>query len=257
MTPDGTPAPTPTTTDLFLDGRLTIHQPAEGYRAGMDALVLGAAVAGLQAGTVADVGCGVGTAMLVAASLSPDIRLTGLERDAAAAALARRNVEANTLGARAKVIEADVLALPNELHGQFDLVFSNPPFFDDLSSIRPPGAARMDAWVAGAPLADWLKAMLKLAAPKGQLLVLHRAERLGEILAWLPGRAGDVRVYPLRPTADQPAKRVLVVARKGSRAPLRLLMGLDLHPVNAGDGRFTPEAEAVFAGGQLPGWPDG
>lgn len=256
MAPDSTPVAVPTTEDLFLDGRLTIHQPAEGYRAGMDALVLGAAVAGLGAATAADVGCGVGTAMLAAATLSPATAFTGIELDADAAVLARRNVDCNRLEGRVRVVEADALTPTPELVGGFDLVFSNPPFFDDLRAIRAPAQARIKAWVAGVPLEVWLKAMVRLAAPKGQLLVLHRAERLGEILAWLPGRAGDVRVYPLRPAADQPAKRVLVLARKGSRAPLRLLKGLDLHPVQPdGAGRFTPEAAAVFAGGLLPGWP--
>lgn len=257
MEPDSTPTAPATTHDLFLDGRLAIHQPAEGYRAGMDALVLGAAVAGLEAARAADVGCGVGTAMLAAATLAPATCFTGIEREPGAAALARRNVGANALEGRVRVIEADALLPAPELAGSFDLVFSNPPFFDDLRAIRPPAQARMAAWVAGVPLEDWLKAMFKLAAPKGRVLVLHRADRLGEILAWLPGRAGDVRVYPLRPAADQPAKRVLVLARKGSRAPLSLLKGLDLHPSEAGAGRFTPEAEAVFAGGRLPGWPDG
>ncbi len=257
MEPDSTPTAPATTHDLFLDGRLAIHQPAEGYRAGMDALVLGAAVAGLEAAKAADVGCGVGTAMLAAATLAPATCFTGIEREPGAAALARRNVGANALEGRVRVIEADALLPAPELAGSFDLVFSNPPFFDDLRAIRPPAQARMAAWVAGVPLEDWLKAMFKLAAPKGRVLVLHRADRLGEILAWLPGRAGDVRVYPLRPAADQPAKRVLVLARKGSRAPLSLLKGLDLHPSEAGAGRFTPEAEAVFAGGRLPGWPDG
>lgn len=255
MEPDSSPVTPATTQDLFLDGRLTIHQPADGYRAGMDALVLGAAAAGLEAATAADVGCGVGTAMLAAATLAPATCFTGIEREAGAAALARRNVGANALDARVRVVEADALLPAPELAGSFDLVFSNPPFFDDLRAIRPPAQARMAAWVAGVPLEDWLKAMLKLAAPKGQLLLLHRAERLGEILAWLPGRAGDVRVYPLRPAADLPAKRVLVLARKGSRAPLRLLKGLDLHPADSGGGRFSPEADGVFAGARLPGWP--
>ena len=45
---------------------------------------------------------------------------------------------------------------------------------------------------------------------------------------------------------DAPAIRVLVRARKGSRAPLALLPGLML---NDADGKPTAEAEAILRGG--------
>lgn len=52
------------TTDGFLNGALQIEQPATGFRAGSDAVLLAAAVAAATATgklNVLDVGCGVGT----------------------------------------------------------------------------------------------------------------------------------------------------------------------------------------------------
>ena len=42
------------------------------------------------------------------------------------------------------------------------------------------------------------------------------------------------------------AKRVILQARKGSRAPMDLLPGLALHDA---EGRYTPEAEAILRDG--------
>lgn len=243
-----------TTDDAFIGGRLILRQARKGYRAGMDALLLAAAVSALSFRKGLDAGCGVGGAMLTAASLiDHDGRLTGLEKDAAAAALAAYNVEANELAGRVNVFNGDILTPPAAMLGAFDLVFSNPPFFDDDSAIRPPSEERTAAWIAGVPLEAWIKAMAKLCAPKGHLLVLHRADRLGDILSALEGRAGDAVIYPVRPRAGEAAKRVIICAKVGSRAPMRLLKGLDLHP-QSGEGRFTPEAEAVFTGATLPGF---
>jgi len=58
-------------------------------------------------------------------------------------------------------------------------------------------------------------------------------------------RCGGVRVFPLWPRAGQAARRVIVRARKGGRAPLVLAPGLVLH---GPDGRYTEAAEAVLRG---------
>ena len=50
-------------------------------------------------------------------------------------------------------------------------------------------------------------------------------------------------VLPLWPKAGRPAKRVIVHARKGLAAPLRLAPGLILHRP---DDRYTAEADAVL-----------
>jgi tRNA1(Val) A37 N6-methylase TrmN6 len=42
------------------------------------------------------------------------------------------------------------------------------------------------------------------------------------------------------------AKRVILLARKGSRAPFALLPGLVLHEA---DGRYTAETDAILRGG--------
>jgi tRNA1(Val) A37 N6-methylase TrmN6 len=81
---------------------------------------------------------------------------------------------------------------------------------------------------------------------------VHRSDRLADILALLSDGAGSVRIRPIQPFADQPAKRVLVRAFKGGRAPLVLLPPLVLHARNGA--KHTPEAEAILRGEATLAW---
>jgi tRNA1(Val) A37 N6-methylase TrmN6 len=78
--------------------------------------------------------------------------------------------------------------------------------------------------------------------------MIHRADRLDEILARLLPGAGEMVVFPLWPGSDAPAKRVLVRARKGVQTPLRLAAGLTLHAEGA---KYSAEADAVLRGAAL------
>jgi tRNA1Val (adenine37-N6)-methyltransferase len=241
-----------TTHDIFLKGRLTIEQPKQGFRSGSDAVLLAAAAAAFPFKNAIEAGCGAGAALLSVQSLCAAQfgRLAGLEKDESMAALANKNVQANGFIANIDIFMGDVLAPPRSLAGKFDLVFSNPPFFDDDGAIRAPSPMRQTAYVLGAPLEDWIKGMLSLAAPKGRIVIIHRAERLADILDALKGKAGDIGVCPVRSRAGEIAKRVIVSALKGSRAPMRLLPGIDMHPAT-GEGRFSPAYEAICDGGVL------
>lgn len=235
-----------TTEDRFLDGRLVIRQSAAGYRAGMDAVLLAAAVA--PAETLLEAGCGPGVALLSTALRLPDARLTGVERDAAAAALARDNVEANGLAARVAIVEADVFANVPAVYGG---IFLNPPFAEPGEGSAPK-AARRGAHVTEHGLAAWVALLSNHLGGGGVLTMIHRADKLAAILAAMDGRLGAATVYPVRPRADAPASRVLVRGVKGSRAPLTLLRGLDLHDDTGA--KHTPEAEAILRGRAAVDW---
>jgi len=231
--------------DGFLDGRLRLLQPARGYRAGMDAMLLAAAVEAGEGMHLLEAGCGAGAALLAAAWRSPGVRFTGLEREAAMAALARRNAALNGLEGRVAVVEADLFA--TAAPQVFDGVYCNPPF-DVEGEARPPASGKRHAYLSEAGVEGWVRALADRLRGGAALTLIHRAERLGEILAALEGRLGGVEVLPVFPRAGEAAKRVLVRARKGSRAPLRLLGGLALHDAAGG---HSPAAAAIWAGGAL------
>src|SRR5476649_1584431 len=92
--------PTPVTEDHILGGKVTLRQPAKGYRAGLDAALLAAACDARPGDVVLDAGCGVGAVMLAAAVRRLGARFVGIERDAKTLTLARANIAANELTLR-------------------------------------------------------------------------------------------------------------------------------------------------------------
>jgi tRNA1(Val) A37 N6-methylase TrmN6 len=238
------------TEDAILGGRLRVRQPARGYRVNVDTILLAAAVEAPPGARLLEAGCGVGAALLAVAARSGNARFVGLERDQNIAALARENVALNAMTAHVDIITGDVLER-NANFGVFDGVFFNPPF-DREGDGRPPAEARRAAHVADAPVDAWIAALADRLRGGAALTFIHRAAKLAEIMSALEGRLGGVEIMPVRPTAASPAKRLIVRARKGSRAPLRLLKGLDLH--DASGAKHTLEAEAILRGDQTLDW---
>ena len=126
-----------TTFDALFGGALALEQSKDGYRFGIDSVLLGAGAP--DADTMLDGGCGVGVVGLCALHLQPDARLQAVETQPQLAALAERNVERAGLGHRARVIVADLRSV--EL-APVDLVLLNPPFFPVRSGRRNPDPER-------------------------------------------------------------------------------------------------------------------
>ncbi len=226
---------------------MQLCQPAKGYRAAIDPVLLAAAVPARSGERVLDLGCGVGAAALCLLTRVPGVEAAGLELQGPLARLAAANAELNGLDRRFAVFEGDILRPPSALAaGGFDRVMLNPPYLAAGANRPPSGSPRALATHEGAAtLVDWLEAAHSLLKPKGELVAIHRADRLDALLAGLEGRAAGIRIFPLWPAAGKPAKRVLVAARKAAAAPLVLAAGLVLHEP---DGGFTPQAEAVLRG---------
>jgi release factor glutamine methyltransferase len=76
-----------------------------------------------DAARIVDVGTGSGCIAITLALARPRARLIGVDRSAAALAVARENAE--RLGARVEWVESDLLAA---VAGPFDVIVSNPPY---------------------------------------------------------------------------------------------------------------------------------
>jgi len=245
------------TVDGFLGGRLAIAQPASGYRAAADPVLLAAAVPARAGQAVLELGCGAGVASLCLGWRVAGLRLAGLELQPAYAALARRNAAANRQDL--EVWEGDLAAMPAALRSRdFDHVMANPPYFGAGSGTPARDPGREAAQREATPLAEWIGAGLRRLRPGGRLTLIQSAERLPEILCALGPGAGGVTVLPVAPRAGRPAGRIIVAARKGGRAPFRLLAPFILHegPAHLCDGDdSTAAARAVLReGGALPGF---
>lgn len=251
---DAVPKSSPGEVGQLFRGALRLVQPASGHRAGTDAVLLAAACpAGAR--RVVDLGCGVGTVGLRAAQITGgDVRL--VDNSPEILAFCAENIALNCLGTRVSAVAADCLAKgfpasETGLANWADVVLTNPPFDDAATVRRSPDPLKAAAHVLMGALDGWVRAALKCLAPKGDLVMIHRADALAPILAALAGRFGGVRLRFVHPRAGAPAHRLLVRAQKGSRAPLSVLPPLVLHGAS---GAFLDEAAALHEGSAALSW---
>ena len=246
-----------TTEDLFLGDKIAVRQPAKGYRAGTDAVLLAATIGEGFSGSVLDAGSGVGTVGLCVAARLPGAGVVMVEREPELVALARANISRNGFGGRVSVVEADVTRVGSAFDATgivsetFDRVLANPPFHDSGAGTRPPSLLKAGSHQMPRDALDaWARFMSRMAAPGGVATIIHKAETLPRVLAAFEGRFGAIGVLPVLAREGENAIRVIVSGTKGSRAPMRLRPPLVLH---TSEQAFRPEIEAVFRyGAALP-----
>jgi tRNA1(Val) A37 N6-methylase TrmN6 len=227
------------TEDTLLGGRVRLMQPKRGYRVAVDAVLLAAAATPVAGAKVLDLGAGVGAVGLCLAARVANCTILGIEVQPALAELAERNAQANGWADRVQTIVHD-LARPLPDIGSFDEVVTNPPYLAAAVADPSPDPVKALATVeSSADLARWLVVATGTLKPAGRLTMVHRSDRLEEIVDGL-GRLGwgDITVKRLPPAA-----RVLVRARRADTLRRTESPPLTLHRP---DGSYTNEAEAIL-----------
>lgn len=240
--------------DGFLDGRLRILQPVKGYRSGADAVMLAAACPASPGEMVLELGCGAGVASLCLGWRVPSLYLAGLERQEQFADLALRNGRTN--GINLHVESGDLSEMPQALRSKsFDHVIANPPYF--VAGTKASDSGRSASRQEITPLSMWIDAALRRLRAKGTLTVIQRADRLDSLLVALKGRAGAINILPVTAREGRDAGRVILIARKESLTPLRLLSPFVMHVgrkhLRDGDD-LSEEASAVLRHGKAIIW---
>lgn len=249
--------PQTVTRDAFLDGRLQVLQPRNGFRAGLDSVLLGASVS-RATGALLDLGAGVGTATLVALAGRSELSATLVESDPLMLPLCADNLAANGVAGRTSIVELDVTASGRQraaaglVPDHFAVVIANPPYFDSARGTSA-ATARMPARQMEAEALDrWVRTAASHAAPGGEVIFIYPAAGLPGLLSSFTERFGSVTVLPFAPRPDTEPTRVLLRGIKGSRAPFHLLAMRTLHLGEAHE--FAPEIAAILKGNAQLHW---
>ena len=241
------------TEDTLLNGKVIIQQPKDGFRATSDSVFLASAI---NAGTndrILDLGCGSGSASLCLANRVGDTKIVGLEIDRDLARLAQDNAVLNGFERRFESIVGDLVKpLPRIAPHSFDHIMANPPYYEIGKTTPPRQSTRLRAHSdSQVNLSSWVSFAFRMAKHGGTITFIQRTERLTDMLKYLSARSGQITVFPLwshDPFIDRSkgAKRVIIQAKMGSDAELKLHGGLILHNP---DGTFTKETEKILRKG--------
>ena len=237
------------TTDTLLRGRITLLQPARGFRSSLDPVLL----AGFLAppfGRVLDIGCGTGALAFLLLAADPDSRGVAVELQPRLARLARAGAARNGFASRLSVIEGDVGALPEAdlPSSSFDLVATNPPFRRPAAGLPSPDQEKARAHhEITLTLPQWSAVAARVVRPGGRVAAIFAADRLGELLLQLEADGLAVaRVRTVHAAANRPATRVLVEARRAPPSSVVLEPPLIVHGTHGTGRRFSEEVARML-----------
>ncbi len=232
------------TQGTLLGGRVRYAQPADGYRTGLEPVLLAASVPAVAGDRVLEAGTGAGATLLCLAARVPGIAGTGLDLSADMAALAASNFAANNHAASLEAAAADLLAWSPP--APFDHAFANPPWFDAAGSPSPQPLRRLAMQAPPGLLQAWVTALAKCLRPKGTLSLILPAAMLGEAAAAMrAAKCGGMTLLAFHPRAGRDAKVMILQGIRLGRGPGRILPGMVLHDADG----LTSEAESVLREG--------
>ena len=204
--------------ETLLNG-FTLEIPPGGFPLSTDSMVLAHFIKLPRSAKILDLGSGCGTLGVLLCARDPACTVTGFELTEHAHRAAQENIRANGLQSRMESICADLRQIPETLpQGSFSLCVSNPPYFSGGPlSHRTPLARRED----GCTLAELLKSAAWALKYGGDLYLVHRPQRLGEIIA----QAGAFhleakRLCLVRHGPGKDVSLILLQLRKGGKPGL-------------------------------------
>lgn len=221
---------------------LTLVQEDPWFPLGQDTLLLARFAAERARGRGLDLGCGQGFLAILTALRRPGLYIEGLECFPEAAALAAEN--ARRAGLALPVTVGDAEALPGSLHGRFDFVLCNPPYFRPGAGKIAPNPARAAARTGTeSGLGAFLRGAFLALKTGGKLFVCFPAGEGAALFSALEqNRLALKRLRPVYPGPDKPAYLLLAETVKDGGAGMTLLPPLFLRD---GAGQYTREYREI------------
>ena len=250
------------TTDALMGGMVTIEQPANGFRAGVDAVLLSACVPVVQSGQqVVDVGSGVGSVGLCYGVRSQLNTIAGahlhlVEQNPIFTPYGNANIAGNALTDCASHHTTDISVAKNHpiQNDSINHILTNPPYETAQQGNASPHATRTHANIEGtADLPCWIKYCNRILKRGGTFSMIHRADRLHHILSGMQGYFGDIHILPVHSLPNKPAIRVLIHAKKGMQGGCIIHQPLILQKTDK-SGDYTPQAEQYIRHGMGIDW---
>lgn len=176
-----------------------------------------------------------------------DSNIIGVELQKEIYNLAVQSIKINNLEDRITLLNMNVLDIFNVYEtDSFDLITCNPPYFrvnefSNLNNNMIKSIARHEIEIK---LEDICRISKKLLKNNGSLVLVHRTDRLSEIINMLlKYNLQPKRIRFLYPKEQENSNLVLIDARKNGKIGLKVLPPLICHNM---DGSYTKEVLDMF-----------
>ena len=220
------------TVDKILRGKISIIQLKKGFRYGFDTVFLAAFVNGYlrklkkKKISLADIGSGVGTISLIIAYQNDKINITAIENNDTYLEIANENIVRNNFQKKINLMQDDILNINNDLVNRFDIVVTNPPFYDRKQKKSENELENYATRIVN--YESWIENSVKLLKDKGIIFLIIPTRLLEKSLKFLGTKTGSFKIFPIWPNQKKSSKRLILLAKKGGASPTELMSGMRL-----------------------------
>ena len=224
---------------------IKIIQKDDVFSFSLDSMLLANFIDTSKATKIIDLGTGNAPIPLFL-TLKTDAKIYGIEIQEEPYDLAQRSVKLNHLENQITIIKDDFKGIYKKLGANsFDIVCSNPPYFKvtDTSIINKNDTLTIARHEVKANVSDVIEEANKLLVDGGKLYIIHRIERMPEILKLLENKNfGIKRMQLIYPKEDGNAYMFIVESKKNKKTDLKIIKPLIVH----NNGRYTDEVLKIF-----------
>ena len=196
---------------------LKIIQNKDGFCFGIDSILLVDFAKNIKNAKVIDLGTGTGIIPILLSSKTENTSFVGVEVQPEVCKMAERSVKLNNLENKIEILNLDILDLSKKYpQSSFDIVISNPPYKKiNTGIVNENNKKLISRHETTASLEDFIKTATFLLKDFGELYMVHRPERLVDILSIM-------RKYKI-----EPKKIKFVYPNKNKKTHLVLIKGIN------------------------------
>jgi len=232
--------------DLEYKG-LKIIQNKEGFCFGMDAVLLSDFAKELKENSkVLDLGTGTGILGILLCGKTKLSKIYGIEIQEEVAEMAKRSVKLNNLEEKFEILNKDIKEIENIFEKlSMDVVITNPPYKIKDTGIKNGKETKiLSRHETTANLEDFIKISAKLLKQYGEIYMVHRPERLVDILSLLRKYKIEPKVLKMvYPKKDKSPNLILIKGIKGAKPFLNVEKPLIIYNE---DNSYTQEVLKIY-----------
>lgn len=232
--------------DLEYKG-LKIIQNTDGFCFGIDAVLLSDFAKDIRnKSKVLDLGTGTGILSILLSAKTNLEKIIGVEIQKDVANMAKRSIELNKLEEKIEILNEDIKQLENKFEkNTFDVIVTNPPYkkanTGKVNEVKNKYIARHEIT---AKLEDFIKITFSLLKDKGSFYMVHRPERLAEIIYLLKKyKLEPKKIRFVHSTNNKEPKLVLIKAVKNAKEFLKIERPLIIYEDK---GKYTQEILEIY-----------
>lgn len=227
--------------------KLKVIQNKEGFCFGIDAVLLSDFAKNIKNNAkVLDLGTGTGIISILLCGKTNLSKIIGVEVQEEVADMAKRSVRLNNLENKFEIINENITNLEKIYErNSFDVIVTNPPYKKENTGIVNEEKKKLiSRHETLAKLEDYIKISNKLLKDKGEFYMVHRPERLVDIITYM-------RQYKIEPKEirfvcsheNEPPKLVLIKGIKSGKPFLKFKENLYIYENN---GNYTEEIYKIY-----------